>query len=166
MIWFLLLPISISFTLLAFTLNPILPLFANNQGYLPKWLWWFQTPDNPLDGDGGFINEHAFFKGTQVGIKRYINRVTWLYRNPAYAFDWEVLSATPTNKPLVYGTKPLTGDLKSSGWVFARSGKYWQLYITLHYNSVYTTKINLGWKLWLIPNRCQYVCSIGLLKKI
>ena len=50
--------ISIPLTVLALILAPVLPLFANSDGWLPKWLWWFQTPDNSLDGDQGWITEH------------------------------------------------------------------------------------------------------------
>ena len=171
--WFLLLPINISFTLLAYLVAPILPLFANEEGWLPRWLWWFQTPDNPLDGDEGFIKEHTPYKGSVGKGKRYINRMYWLWRNPAYAFDWTVLAFTPDDSTeiSIKGTRPLGGDLSKNGWYLAtcknKEGiKAWQLYITYHWNSTHSTKINCGWKLWSAPRVCQFVFSPGFWKTI
>lgn len=58
MIWFLMLPLEIGFTLLALLLAPVLPMFARDEyGFcdnanamrteprLPNWLAWFMTPD-------------------------------------------------------------------------------------------------------------------------
>lgn len=36
----------------------VLPFFANKEGWLPRWLWWFQTPDNSLNGDQGWQTQH------------------------------------------------------------------------------------------------------------
>ena len=54
--WILLIPLSFAMMLVGWSLAPILPLFADETGYLPRWLWWFQTPDNPIDGDRGHWN--------------------------------------------------------------------------------------------------------------
>ena len=45
-------------TLLGMLLAPILPLFATHEAKLPKWLSWFDTYDNTLDGDEGWQKEH------------------------------------------------------------------------------------------------------------
>jgi hypothetical protein len=65
--WIVLVPINLIVTLLNIILSPVLPVFAteqegrldNNSRWgmgprLPKWLSWFQTPDNSLDGDATF----------------------------------------------------------------------------------------------------------------
>lgn len=171
------LPANAIVTLLAYTLAPILPLFANDKGYLPNWLWWFQTPDNPLDGDADYARSHAPYKaeGPRKFYQIYINRVIWLYRNPSYGFDWTVLAFKPqplgTRLVLNRGKKPIGGDLKSTGWYYIKvanpDGKTaWQLFIVHHWNKTHGAKINLGWKLWSIPMPCQFVCSINLWKKI
>jgi len=78
-------------TILTFPLALILPLFATKQmGWvnnateqaigprLPKWLSWFQTWDNSLDGDKTF--QQLFPE------KNWWTRVHWLWRNPFYGF--------------------------------------------------------------------------------
>ena len=32
---------------------PVLPLFCDEEGWLPDWLCWFQTPDYSCDGEEG-----------------------------------------------------------------------------------------------------------------
>ena len=53
--------------------------------YLPDWLSWFQTPDNSIDGDKGWREEHMQwrFKFPEP-VATYLGRVGWLWRNPAY----------------------------------------------------------------------------------
>jgi hypothetical protein len=45
--WLFLALLGVLFTALAMLLAPILPMFVGWDGYLPRWLAWFQTPDNP-----------------------------------------------------------------------------------------------------------------------
>lgn len=92
------LPLMILAYVLTYILSPILPLFASKrQGwldnntlfgegyYLPSWLSWFQTPDNSIDGDQGWREEHMQwrFKFPEP-VATYLGRVGWLWRNPAY----------------------------------------------------------------------------------
>lgn len=58
--------------------------FASSDGWLPRWLWWFQTPDNSIDGDNSFNKPslHPYI----TKMPRYIRRVLWLIRNPSYVF--------------------------------------------------------------------------------
>lgn len=159
--WFLLLPFSVLMTVLAYLLAPVLPFFSRN-GWLPRWLWWFQTPDMVLDGDAAFKAKNAPFPGDVSGWRRHINQTVWLWRNPSYGFDWSVLAYTPSpeNKLTVIGQRIMNGalvidspdlingDVGHNGWYFARLGSAWQLYITLHYTKKHSTKFNFGWKLW------------------
>ena len=55
------LPINLLFTALAWLVSPALPAFASEDGWLPKWLWWFQTPDNSIDGDGAFNTPSLYY---------------------------------------------------------------------------------------------------------
>jgi len=78
-------------TVLTFPLAFILAILKSNQdGWLNngtawgtgprlyKWLSWFQTPDNSLDGDATF--EQRFPE------KNWWSKVHWLWRNPFYGF--------------------------------------------------------------------------------
>jgi hypothetical protein len=78
---------SLAITLFAMVcVNWWAPFFADSSGNLPRWLYWFQTFDATLDEGwkGGYL---ASSWGTP-GWRRYLARVYWLYRNPAYGFDY------------------------------------------------------------------------------
>lgn len=128
------------FFVLALLAAPFLPLFArphpgsidNNNGHaieprLPRWLAWFQTPDNSLLGDSNW-------KATHDGS--YLAQVQWLWRNPAYGFAWSPLAYMPrseiaytlTEAPDGYRIDGTDGSFEWRGkwWVFRlRTG--WQL---------------------------------------
>jgi len=55
--------------LISYPLAPIVVLFASKEGWLPKWLWWFQTPDNPVDGDRDWKNLYRPFKKENTRFK-------------------------------------------------------------------------------------------------
>ena len=165
--WLLLLPLNIVMLVLAYILAPVLPLFASKDGWLPKWLWWFQTPDNPLDGDAGFLEEHAPFKGEGLPYRqKHINRMFWIWRNPKMGFGMTVMAFTPVEPYTVKrlgGYKDLNGNMEE-GWYLVTitnpNGKSaWQLFIVHFWNPKAFCKINVGWKLWSAPAVCQYVCS-------
>ena len=182
--WFVLLPFSQLFLIFAVLITPILPLFATSENKLPKWLAWFDTPDDPLYGDHGFSNEHAWFKGDPALLtraQRYWNRCHWLWRNPAYGWDWTVLAYHPKPEdvltvkgrgtidgvPVVDDLRLVAGNLTYGGWFFARQGYAWQLYIRKRWSETHSTKLNFGWKLWSLPKSCQFVFSpTGFWKKI
>ena len=85
-------------TLLTFPLAPILALCHSDQvGWcdnatiyqqgprLHKWLSWFQSPDNSLDGD---ITFQSFFPPC------WWSKVHWLWRNPFYGFDVKIFDGS------------------------------------------------------------------------
>lgn len=91
---------NFAFDVFATLIAPILPLFAkpawgnsdNNNARLyeprlPKWLSWFQTPDNSLYGDKGWQTIHY------PAYKSYLGQVLWLVRNSAYGLIYGPLSA-------------------------------------------------------------------------
>lgn len=53
--WAALIVPSLFMAVFARLLCPVLPLFASEDGWLPSWLWWFQTPFDCLDGDDGHL---------------------------------------------------------------------------------------------------------------
>jgi hypothetical protein len=97
----------LSYLLINFTVDvfatliaPLLPLFATVQlgasdngnarlaePRLPKYLSWFQTPDNSLYGDTGWQTIHY------PAYKSYLGQVLWLIRNSAHGLVNGPLSA-------------------------------------------------------------------------
>ena len=147
--------ISLSVSFLNYFLAPIVVLFASDDGWLPHWLWWFQTPDNSLDGDGGWQTEHRRFKVENAAWKRWYNRVTWLYRNSMYGFAIDVLGATTygTDELIVVGDPKVSNRPIYNGLVrryIKRKGEivYFQWYYVRQWSSIRCIRINLGWKLW------------------
>jgi len=157
--WLLAATLNFAFTLIAYPAALLLPAFATSTGYLPTWLWWFQTPDNSLDGDTAFQASHAWFTPPQTGWRRYVNRIWWLMRNPAYGFGIDVAGVSVTATPKLFGTLPLGGALTQSGWYFAWTSNAWQFYGVWIYSSTRCARLNLGWKLWQVPGVCQLVLS-------
>jgi len=99
------------------------------------------------------------FTGSQTGWRRYLNRVWWLLRNPAYGFGIDVLGVTVTTTPSIVGTIPLAGALTATGWYFAWTPHSWQFYGVWIYSSTKCARLNLGWKLWQAPGECQFALS-------
>ena len=83
--------------LIAYCIDPFLPLFADSEGNLPSNLRWFQTYDSTLDGkEPRFIAATSWLRDGDVAknfICTYILRVMWLYRNNAYGFAYSILGA-------------------------------------------------------------------------
>lgn len=93
--WLCLIPVSLVMAIVGRVLAPVLPFFVQADGYLPRWLWWFQTPDNPCDGDKGHWERWPDTSAWGT----YKRRVAWFLRNVAYGFDIDVL-----------GQKTIPGD--------------------------------------------------------
>lgn len=156
--WVALLPLSIIMLILAYLLAPILPLVASRQGWLPAWLNWFQTPDNSLDGDAGWKYEHWQRRYRLPGwLAEYVGRVGWLWRNPAYGFDFSVIGflAEEGATRQVWGDQATDSNKSYVAIAANPSGKKaWQVYIRWQ-----RVRINLGWKLWgwEPPSQHQFV---------
>lgn len=133
---------------------PILPFFVQDDGYLPKWLWWFQTPDNPCDGDRGHLERWP--SNTPWGI--YCRRVAWFLRNVAYGFDDSVLGVKmiPSDHLETVGNTNAsdTNGISGTCWrKLFRDGELiaFHYYFIKHYRIWRFTacvRISLGWKLW------------------
>jgi len=117
--YILLVPVSLLLTLIAVIIAPILPLFASNvsgmvdngtsvrlEPRLPKWLSWFQTPDNSLNGDATFES---------LNPPCYWSQVKWLWRNPAYSFGLQILG-TPYVSDIQGDTTIRDNDNAKAGW--------------------------------------------------
>lgn len=126
---------------LAVLLAPVLPLLANEAGWLPRWLWWFQTPDNSIHGDAG----HAL---RWAGKSHYLREVAWLLRNRAYGFKWTTLSA-----PMDKAARVIDGDTRINrndgrfGLLRITMGPYWQWKLVKPIGFGWCVMLNFGWLL-------------------
>lgn len=169
--WAALIVPSFFMAILGRILAPILPLFADNEGWLPDWLWWFQTPDNPLDGDAGHWERHP---GTDAWAT-YTRRVAWCWRNVAYGFDIDVLGVeTKSTDDLIFeGDRDVGAKPPRSGWQWkkiVREGKVvaFQLYGVRQYRvwPQRCLRVNLGWKLFdfddaVTDQTVQWTCMVN-----
>jgi len=149
--YWLLMPINLAILTLACILAPVLPLFAIGRETLPDWLYWFQTPDAPLDGDSGFNDpsKHPYI----VRLSQYIRRVLWLWRNPSYGFNWRYLCTHILPKEWSY-----SGDLDCSRSVLSDTRR--STYIMIHCDGYFhfrwywkyphidkCIQLNMGWNM-------------------
>jgi len=175
--YFLLVLVDLTVSFLNFFLAPVVVLFASQDGWLPRWLWWFQTPDNPLDGDHGWKTEHRRFMVEDRPWKRWYNRTTWLYRNSMYGLCIDVLGC----KTLGTDTLVLTGDRTASDnpfhegsfrYALYRDGRQiaFQYHLIWAWSKTYHLRLNLGWKLWDFGtekgSNCQLTFSPNPFRKI
>jgi len=151
LIYIVLVPISLVLSLIALITAPVMPLFATQQdGWLdnhsiwgigprlPKWLNWFMTPDNSLDGDATF---------QQINGRSYWAKVKWLWRNPAYSFALRYLNAP--YETAVSGDKTIKdNDNAKAGWCFVRANGLFQFrFIKRIASSDRCILVNLGWNI-------------------
>ena len=149
-IYILLVPVSLALTLLAIVIAPILPAFAKDRigpadngsrqevgPWLPSWLSWFQTPDNNLYGDATFISHNG---------KSYWSQVKWLWRNPAYSFGLQYLSApfqtTQSGDPTIRDN-----DHARAGWLKVHANGLFQIVWIQPVGFQRCLYVNLGWNI-------------------
>lgn len=155
--WFALLIPSYAMAIIGRFFAPILPIFASDDGWLPSWLWWFQTLFDSLDGDE---NHQERWPGTDA-LSTYKRRVAWLLRNVAYGFDMRVcgVSVDPDKDVIEIVGNPDISDKNGLSGVcrwYAYGGTggkliAWQWYFIWHYEIFGLKKcvrIGAGWKLW------------------
>ena len=123
--WLLYLPASLAFDIVGRLLAPVVVLFADEDGWLPSWLWWWQTPDNSIDGDAGHL---ARWGTSTAPLATYVRRLAWLWRNCGYGFNVDVIGFhhQDGDTKQVFGD-PTVGDTSGvSGvcrWRVFREGK-------------------------------------------
>lgn len=128
----------------------VLPFFAHD-AKLPPWLSWFQTPDNSLEGDSGWQNEHwQWRKYLPKPLCTYVGYMGWLLRNRAYGFKWSVLAAKVIQDTLHY-----KGDIDIKNRDHAKAGRfrvwmnsYWQYKCIWQIpGQLRCVMLNFGWQL-------------------
>lgn len=156
--WLCFLPASLAFDVFGRLLAPLVVLFADESGWLPRRLSWFQTPDNSIDGDAGHLERWG---DSEKPLSRYVRRVAWLWRNCGYGFNIGPIGfhAEPGDTKQVFGD-PSVGDTSgvsgSCRWLVYRGGKpvAFQVYFVRHYRIFGVWKcvrIGAGWKVWGSP---------------
>lgn len=152
--WVLLMLPSFAMAIVGRLLAPILPFFVQDDGYLPSWLWWFQTPDNPCDGDKGHWKRWP----KDTPFWRYCRRVAWFLRNVAYGFDETICGVeSRTTDHLEIDGDTRVGDKTGVSGVckyrLYRDGNLiaFHYYEVRHYQYWHfkaCVRISHGWKLW------------------
>ena len=152
--WAMLLTPSLVMSIVGRLLAPVLPIFCDEQGWLPSWLSWFQTPDNSCDGDAGHRE-----RWPRDGLFwTYARRVAWLLRNVCYGFDIDVLGkwVSPDDTITIVGNPDIGDSSGISGvcyreLIHAGERTAFQWFYVRHYSFFGLNKcvrIGFGWKLW------------------
>lgn len=140
MVWWLLLPVCILAELVAVLLAPVLPLFMGHGDHLPRWLAWFDTPDNPTWGDK---NWQARFGKSHLGA------MLWLIRNRAYGFKLGPLGCPVQPYFLVLGDRTIRNrDNARAGYLlFSGDLNHWYFKCILPIGFSYCIQLAFGWQL-------------------
>lgn len=167
-LWLLYVPLNLLSVATAYVLAPVVVLFCDKDGWLPHWLWWFQTPDNPMDGDKGWKFEHWQWRfKLPEPLATYVGRIGWCWRNPVYGFAINVLGAKNPPTPFNwYGNPDIQNkDPVIDGWLIVTSGIYWNVYVIAPFFGR-TLRLYLGWKLRSGEGRpvYQFVCYFNPVK--
>ena len=144
--WALMVPVSLLLTVISFPLALVLPFFAKN-GWLPKWLWWFQTPDNSLYGDDGWKTEHWVWRYKLPAIlATYVGMVGWLWRNPAYGFGVVYMTGDPIIATFL-GNERVNDDPLSEGKITVYSQDLFQFVWCKKISSTKCLYFVFGWNI-------------------
>lgn len=130
---------------------PILSLFT--KGKQPGFGWWYGTHDNPAEGDRGFQSKRAPFPGHTEGFKGYVNRTTWIIRNPLYGLKRRQSVNFQTSTLVgTIGNPDISDKYRIPGWLFATAelnGKRFafEWYSVTPYSKTRCLRIRIGWKI-------------------
>lgn len=176
--WLLMVPVMILVTALTFPLAFVLPLFAtqqegllnNSNAYglgprLPKWLSWFQTPDNSLEGDEGWKTEHWQWRyKLPKPLCAYVGMLGWLWRNPGYGYGVEHISATATYT----GNSAVNDSPGVEGYCLVKAADLFQLVWIKRISANKCFYFNLGWNIKGLLNnpRDNYTATFAFSPRI
>lgn len=152
---------SLLLTVVAYIIAPVLPLFARNEEgsilngtdrgvgpRLPKWLNWFMTPDNSLDGDEGWQKEHWQWRFKfPPKVASYIGQVGWLWRNPAYSYGMKYIDGY---SEVYYSGNPTIKDndgAKEGSVIVKVAGLFQYTYVKRIGSTSRCFYVNFGWNI-------------------
>lgn len=136
--------------LLTWALAPLLALFyinINGREWLIKPLRWFQTFDNPLDEwRTGDYYKHCHWLNWDFAkaFHRYLARVFWLCRNPAYGFA-QLLGIVPKGEIHTVLDKG-TWDGASTNYHLIVWDNGFQFRAQIYWYKNHFVRINIGYK--------------------
>jgi hypothetical protein len=155
--------ITVLATLLTWLLTvfPVLPVlsFTTKNGNLPRWCYWLQTHDNPLDslwiGEEGaahrendandyrWLYKYTNEQITQSFWLRFFARAFWLIRNPAYG----VANVFGMEKEGLIELRHRKGE-RYEFWLYktARGFYGFRLYALMPWLFGRAMRVYLGWK--------------------
>jgi hypothetical protein len=146
--------IGVIFTyLIAVPITPLALFFVRADGFFPTWLCWLQTFDASVDQGwkGGYFTNTTpanwweriwSYSGTgsPTGLNRYLLRIRWLWRNPAYGFDLYPLGiAYNPDNWIIEICNVVNGQLQTFKAV-TKDGRY--------FSYIDSSNRKFGWKLW------------------
>lgn len=139
---------------------PIIAAFTRAQSYHSgpyTWGWIWGTYDNPPQGDEGYVSKRALFKNKVDGLRGYVNRVLWMWRNPLYgisryfAFDYD-----PSHFLIVSGNPDVSDKYRIPGYYYVTVRDVYGKLLAFEFYAVIPwlilsnnrdLRIRLGWKL-------------------
>lgn len=138
---------------------PIIAIFTREKPYGQTeytWGWLWGTYDNPPQGDEGYVAKRALFIGATTGLKGYVNRVMWMYRNPLYGVSKRF--AVPYRTDYFYyvdGDTSISDKYKIPGSylvkVFDKKGGNmvaFEYYLVKPWSDTKDLRVRIGWKVW------------------
>lgn len=121
---------------------------------LYSWGGQYGTFDNPPQGDRAFIAEHSPFPNVVTGWKGWINRVSWMWRNPLYGYSKSAdVDLDATDVLEIKGNPAINDKYKIPGWMFAtlrdKNGKLkaFEWYSITPWSKSRNLRVRLGWKI-------------------
>jgi len=151
--------------LLSIILGPFIAIYSLYKP-VPKWLNWFLTHDNDIDGDQDHLKRWV----GESKWRKFLRRTAWLWRNKGYTFDYDVCGRVIGNT-LVNKGDPETSDAKKAGYIFQYDENgTWEYYLVKPYSFKQDKclRIRFGWKIadGLIGTgaRMMLATSIGIWK--
>lgn len=163
--WVFLFIASMIINLLSIILGPFIAIYSLYKP-VPKWLNWFLTHDNDIDGDQDHLKRWV----GESKWRKFLRRTAWLWRNKGYTFDYDVCGRVIGNT-LVNKGDPETSDAKKAGYIFQYDENgTWEYYLVKPYSFKQDKclRIRFGWKIadGLIGTgaRMMLATSIGIWK--
>lgn len=152
--WVVLSFFSLIITILAYPIVPIAVLFRKD-GKLPKIFYWFETYDNPVEGELAHWERWESFRNKYGKFGLYCQCVGWLWRNKGYNFAYHVCGINVDNTRNEIKFKGDTQVESGSpvyhyGYLWATCESGWSLFAFIPHlkigNTQYCLRVYLGWK--------------------
>lgn len=181
--WLLMVPAMLIVSALTFPLALVLPFFVEKREglqdnstktgmgwYLPSWLNWFQTPDNSIDGDEGWRNEHWLWRyNLYPPICTYVGRIGWLWRNPGYGFGVVYLTDFEHNIEATYaGNRQVNDSPGVEGCCLVKARDLFQFVYVKRLSANKCLYCNFGWNIkgLLDDNKDRHIATFAFSPRI